>query len=540
MKIKGMDLSKWNSVVDFNRAKADGIQFVILRSSFRHTTDSQFMNNVIAAREAGVVVLGVYHFSYAMNTAQAVSEARYCLEQIQAAELPKDTMVFFDFEYDSIAKAKDAGVYLTAVDANAHAKAFCEFITKAGYTAGIYTNYDYYKNIYDHDLLKRYKLWLADYSGDMSIPRDVMQYTSTGKVDGIDGNVCLDYYWMDTSEAPVVEDGTATHSSAVVNLVNSWIGKNEQDGSFRDIIDIYNSQTKFPRGVKMDYSMAWCAATVSAAAIKLGYEKVIPIEISCNEMIKKAIEMGIWVEDDKYAPLPGDIIVYDWNSGISSEDCIGWPDHVGVVTYVNTDERHMLVTEGNYGNAVGVRDVPLDYVYTRGFIVPAYDVRDTTDTAYSIQKEERPKVVADIVKEVIAGVWGSGEERKQKLEAAGYDYKEIQDYVNLELAESVLPSSGGFADPGHPADVSITARTSAHNYSKNIAGVYNVTASALNIRDGAGTNFVSLGKVVKNSKVRCYGYYSQGSGGVKWLYVTTVVGSTKITGFACSSYLKRK
>ena len=80
--------------------------------------------------------------------------------------------------------------------------------------------------------------------------------------------------------------------SEVVNLANSWLGKNEADGSYKSIIDIYNSFTgSFPRGTKMQYSWPWCACTWSALAIKLGYTDIMPIEISCYYLIERAIGM---------------------------------------------------------------------------------------------------------------------------------------------------------------------------------------------------------------------------------------------------------
>lgn len=76
---------------------------------------------------------------------------------------------------------------------------------------------------------------------------------------------------------------------AVADLVNSWVGKNEADGSYKTIIDIYNGyKGAFPRGTKMDYSWPWCACTWSAAAIKLGYTPIMPIEISCYYLIEAA------------------------------------------------------------------------------------------------------------------------------------------------------------------------------------------------------------------------------------------------------------
>lgn len=75
---------------------------------------------------------------------------------------------------------------------------------------------------------------------------------------------------------------------AVVDLAESWIGKNEADGSYKSIIDIYNSFTgAFPRGTKMAYEWEWCACTWSALAVALKYTAIMPIEISCYYLIEE-------------------------------------------------------------------------------------------------------------------------------------------------------------------------------------------------------------------------------------------------------------
>ena len=81
-KVKGIDISKWQGDIDFAKVRNDGIEFAILRSSFRHTTDSKFFDYVKGCNEVGIPVVGVYHFSYALSVAQATSEAKYCIEQI--------------------------------------------------------------------------------------------------------------------------------------------------------------------------------------------------------------------------------------------------------------------------------------------------------------------------------------------------------------------------------------------------------------------------------------------------------------------------
>lgn len=164
----------------------------------------------------------------------------------------------------------------------------------------------------------------------------------------------------------------------VVKVAQSWIGKKEYDGSFKEIIDIYNSHKPLARGVKMQYTYSWCACTWSAIAIKLGYTDIMPIEISCGELVNLAKKMGIWQENDAYIPLPGDAILYDWDdNGVG--DNTGWPDHVGVVEKV--DGTKITVIEGNYKDSVMRRCVSVNGRYIRGYITPKYDDESTKNQA---------------------------------------------------------------------------------------------------------------------------------------------------------------
>ena len=159
---------------------------------------------------------------------------------------------------------------------------------------------------------------------------------------------------------------------AMTDLAVSLVGLNEMDGSFKQIIDIYNKgRGKAP---KMDYKSAWCATFVSALAIRLGYTDIIPVECSCGRMIELAKKMGIWQEKDDYVPKPADIVMYDWNDS-GKGDNTGWPDHVGIVTEVA--DKRMKVVEGNKSNAVGTRSISVNSKYLRGYITPKYDEDET-------------------------------------------------------------------------------------------------------------------------------------------------------------------
>ena len=156
----------------------------------------------------------------------------------------------------------------------------------------------------------------------------------------------------------------------MIKLAQSWIGKKESDGSFKIIIDIYNSYKPLPRGYKLKYTDSWCAGTLSALAIKLGYTDIIPIECSCDNMIELAKKMGIWQEDDAYIPTKADFILYDWDdSGIG--DNTGWPEHIGIVEKV--ENSIITVIEGNYSDSVKRRNIKVNGKYIRGYITPKYD-----------------------------------------------------------------------------------------------------------------------------------------------------------------------
>ena len=197
---KGIDVSQWQGDIDFQRVKAAGIEFVILREGWALSPDPTFFDNARKCAEADLPIKGIYHFSYALNVDEAIAEARYCVENIKGSNrMGRDTIVFFDFEYDTVTYAKAAGVTLGPAECNAHAKAFCETVESLGYKAGIYYNIDYYLYWYDHGLLDKYITWLADYSGDADYPCDIHQYSCTGRVDGINGDVDMNYSFIEES-----------------------------------------------------------------------------------------------------------------------------------------------------------------------------------------------------------------------------------------------------------------------------------------------------------------------------------------------------
>lgn len=198
--LKGVDISTWQGNVDFKKVKASGIQFAIIRSGYSQTIDDKFYANVRGAKEAGLPVYGVYHFSYARNIEAAKQEAATCLAAVEKAGLGKNTIIFFDFEYDSVNNAKKYGIILGRSECIQLSKTFCEFVESQGYRAGIYCNVDYYRTMYDPALIAKYVFWLADWSPNPEYKCDFHQYSKKGVVSGINGYVDLDYCLMNIDD----------------------------------------------------------------------------------------------------------------------------------------------------------------------------------------------------------------------------------------------------------------------------------------------------------------------------------------------------
>ena len=165
----------------------------------------------------------------------------------------------------------------------------------------------------------------------------------------------------------------------VVEIMQSWLGCKEADGSHKAIIDLYNSHKPLARGYKVKSTDEWCATTVSAAFIKAGLTDIAPTECSCSKMIELYKKLGRWQESDRHVPQIGDIIMYDWqDKGVG--DNYGSPDHVGIVVAVNG--KDLTIIEGNKGEAVAYRSVSVNGRYIRGYCLPDYASKATTDEAF--------------------------------------------------------------------------------------------------------------------------------------------------------------
>ena len=161
----------------------------------------------------------------------------------------------------------------------------------------------------------------------------------------------------------------------VLRVAKSWLGYNENNGTHKQIIDVYNSNKPLPRGYPVKYTDEWCATFVSAVAIKSGMLDIMPAECSCPYMTEAYKQLGRWQEDDTYKPAVGDIIMYDWQDSGSGDDR-GTPDHVGIVAEVKGNT--ITIIEGNRNQSVKYRSIAIGAKYIRGYCLPDYASKATS------------------------------------------------------------------------------------------------------------------------------------------------------------------
>ena len=184
---KGIDVSKWNGDIDWNKVKSDGIDYVIIRGGFGNSSiDPKFKSHIEGASNAGLKV-GVYWFSYATSVSKAKEEAAKCLSTIEPYKDKISYPVFYDFEYASVDYAKKNGINITKNLSTEMADAFLTDIKNAGYITGIYTNKDFGDKYFESDLLYANNLWIAQYNQECTYNKPYMmwQYTETGTINDI-------------------------------------------------------------------------------------------------------------------------------------------------------------------------------------------------------------------------------------------------------------------------------------------------------------------------------------------------------------------
>lgn len=212
-----IDVSTWQDAIDWAKVAASGIKRVVIRMGHRGygtgkiVKDNRFEEHYAGTAAAGLVVDG-YFFTQAIDEREAAEEAAQCVEWAKGKVIRR---IYLDIETANNGLGRADGnskATWTAV-----ALAFCAACKAAGYEAGVYANLNYMTSKLDKAALRDagYLLWLAHYTSEAHpeyrTQYDMWQYTSTGNVDGIAGNVDLSRSYIDRAD-PVDPDDPVTPS----------------------------------------------------------------------------------------------------------------------------------------------------------------------------------------------------------------------------------------------------------------------------------------------------------------------------------------
>ena len=195
--VLGIDVSFWQENIDWQQVKDAGVEFAMIRAGWRGSeqgvlAEDEFAQTNYAGAAAAGVKVGAYFFSQAITPEEAVAEAEYLLQIVKDwnVEMP----LVFDWEIiddESRTKNMDAR---TLTDCT---KAFCDRVKQAGYTPMIYFNKNQSLEMLYLSELTDYGFWLAQYDIVLNYPYkiDMWQYSQTGTVPGIAGEVDINLYF---------------------------------------------------------------------------------------------------------------------------------------------------------------------------------------------------------------------------------------------------------------------------------------------------------------------------------------------------------
>ena len=233
---KGIDVSKWQGTIDWEKVKAGGVEFAMLRAGYgQGNPDAQFERNAAECERLGIP-FGVYWFSYALTPEMAAQEARFCAQA--AAKYRLSYPMAYDFEYDSADYAAEKGVAVTKELASGLARAFCNEAKALGYYPMVYANPNYLAAYFDEGIPKEFDIWLARWPKDPDPAVEpaqsggMWQYSSGGSVAGISGRVDLNAAYKDYPALIAPEEEEHGGYASEAERAREWVmARGISDGS---------------------------------------------------------------------------------------------------------------------------------------------------------------------------------------------------------------------------------------------------------------------------------------------------------------------
>lgn len=546
MEIKGIDVSSYQNKPDWAKVAKVGIKFAILRVHQKTGIDGSFEYNYKGCKSNGILI-GGYKYSYALTPAQAIDEAEDVIAALNGRGL--DFPVFYDLEWSNQRKLGKQAVENIAV-------AFLTRIKKAGYKVGIYCNLDWYNNVLS-DALKQYDCWIARYpANDNGSVQERLrptvgvgwQYSSKGKVDGINGNVDMNVFYKDyrdstqKGEAAVAKTKLQEFIELGDYYANNGGSKPYLEKRTNAYLDDfqknagYNNYTKFARDVDSwgqpgCQAQPWCAEYQFWKLVNvLGITRALQIMgggfYNCVSITNHAKANGTWHN----SPKAGALVVFRNGSHVGSVRSFN-----GSVVYTNEGNTSSVAGVVANGGAVrnksyAINDSAIDgYVWIDwGTDEPATSTWKATGTATStvddlyIRETPNGYVLGQINKGNRVEINGekSGMWTKVKVAGIGIGWAATK-YLQVDGAESKP-----------------TTITNKQNKTQRLF-VGKVSASSTVVRAWAGDNYPSIKKwpeLVRGNLVDVMNFTQKATNGASWYYVCI---AGKYYGFVAAKDIKK-
>lgn len=221
--MKGIDISEWQENVNYSKLKEQGIEFAIIRLGYGkqiNQKDSMFETHFEGLKNAGIKV-GAYLYSYAYVKEGAKLEAENTLKIIKGKQF--DLPIFYDMEESK--QALLGKEVLTEM-----ANEWCRILKNAGYKAGVYANFNWFKNYLNpYEIASEFNyIWLALWNNDekpnVEFPVAFWQYTNNGHLDGIKGKVDLDKCYVESFQQPVDNVAYKTNEDLATEVIQGLWG----------------------------------------------------------------------------------------------------------------------------------------------------------------------------------------------------------------------------------------------------------------------------------------------------------------------------
>lgn len=433
-----IDVSAHNGTIDWAKVK-DNVQAAIIRLGYTGygngaiTYDAKYQANR-AGCEANGIPFTLYYFPCSINDAEAKAEAQFIADACQGMSFPLP--VFLDSEYAE-PNGRGRADQLDKATRTRLLRIICEELQAKGIPAGVYASTSWLKSRLDVSQLPFY-IWVASWTSSLGWTGSyaLWQYSSSGSIPGISGRVDLSRP-ADNFEIPMQKGGNTTMSkctaAAVIAVAAAEIGYKEKASNSSLDDKTANSGsgnwTKYARdfdqkwpnwynGKKNGY--AWCDMFVDWCFLTaFGYEAALRLLCQPEKSAGAGCtySLGYYRAKGQFytSPKPGDQIFFGTSISDSS--------HTGIVEKVEGSKVYTI--EGNTSDQVARRSYALGASNIIGYGRPAYDEVSSSGSTPSPSKS-----VDEVAREVIAGAWGNGDDRKSRLTAAGYDYSAVQSRVN--------------------------------------------------------------------------------------------------------------